>query len=52
VTNAEGDMKVHVIDVHKDHLELDTNFNLDFSHDVATEPARPRAVIVLSCRDD
>jgi hypothetical protein len=52
VINAEGDMKVHVIDIHKDHLELDKDFNLDFSHDVATGPARPHAVIVLSGHDD
>ncbi len=52
VINAEGDMKVHVIDIYKDHLELDKNFNLDLSHDVATGPARPHAVIVLPGRDE
>jgi hypothetical protein len=52
VINAEGDMKVHVIDVHKDRIELDKDFNLDFSHDVPTGPARPHAIVVLSGRDD
>jgi hypothetical protein len=52
VINSEGDMKVHVIDVHRDSIELDKNFNLDLSHDVATGPARPHAVIVLPGRDD
>jgi hypothetical protein len=52
VINAEGDMKVHVIDIYKDHLDLDKNFNLDLSHDVATGPARPHAVIVLPGRDE
>ena len=39
VINAEGDMKVHVIDVFRDHMELDERFDLDFSHDVANGPA-------------
>jgi hypothetical protein len=52
VINAEGDMKVHVIDIYKDHLDLDKNFNLDLSHDVPTGPARPHAVIVLPGHDE
>ena len=52
VINAEGDMKVHVINVFSDHLELDTHFNLDFNHDVATGPARPHALIVLHGQGD
>lgn len=52
VINAEGDLKVHVINVFSDHLELDKRFNLDFSHDVATGPARPHALILLSAQDE
>jgi len=52
VINAEGDLKVHVINVFSDHLELDTRFKLDFNHDVATGPARPHALIVLHGQDD
>jgi selenium-binding protein 1 len=52
VINAEGDMKVHVINVSRDHMELDKNFNLDLSHDVSTGPAHPHAVIPLRSRDD
>ena len=52
VINAEGDLKVHVINVFSDHLELDRHFNLDFSHDVPTGPARPHALIALSGQDE
>ena len=40
----EGDHKVRVIRVHKDHLELDPRFNLDFNTAFATGPARPHGV--------
>jgi len=40
----EGDHKVRVIKVHKDHLELDPRFNLDFNTAFATGPARPHGV--------
>jgi hypothetical protein len=52
VINAEGDMKVHVINVSRDGMELDKRFELDFSHDVSTGPAHPHALIVLNGRDD
>jgi hypothetical protein len=52
VINAEGDMKVHVINVSRDHLELDKRFDLDFSHDVASGPAHPHAVIPLPGEDN
>jgi hypothetical protein len=52
VINAEGDMKVNVINVFRDHMELDKRFDLDFSHDVSTGPAHPHALIVLPGRDD
>lgn len=40
----EGDHKVHVIKVFKDHLELDPRFNLDFNIAFPTGPARPHGV--------
>jgi selenium-binding protein 1 len=52
VINSEGDMKVHVFNVFHDHFELDKNFNVDFSHDISTGPARPHALITLPGRDD
>jgi selenium-binding protein 1 len=52
VINAEGDMKVHVINVFRDHMELDERFDLDFSHDVSNGPAHPHALIVLPGRGD
>jgi hypothetical protein len=50
VINAEGDMKIHV-NVYSDHLERDTHFNLDFSHDVLTGAAHPHGLVVLPARD-
>lgn len=50
VINAEGDMKVHVINVFRDHLELDKDFNLDFSHDILTGPAHPHGVVLLPAK--
>jgi hypothetical protein len=41
-----------VIDISRDHMELDERFDLDFSHDVAKGPAHPHALIVLPGRDD
>jgi len=40
----EGDHKVRVIKVHKDRLELDPRFNLDFNTAFPTGPARPHGV--------
>ena len=40
----EGDHKVHVIKVYKDHLALDPSFNLDFNTAFPTGPARPHGV--------
>ena len=40
----EGDHKVHVIKVYKDHLDLDPRFNLDFNTAFLTGPARPHGV--------
>jgi hypothetical protein len=40
VVNAEGDLKIHVLNVYPDRLERDPHFRLDFSHDIPTGPAR------------
>jgi hypothetical protein len=47
VVNADGDHKVHVINVHGNRLELDERFDLDFNRDISTGPARPHGVIPL-----
>jgi selenium binding protein SBP56 len=52
IVNVEGDHKVHVIDVHRNHLELDRGFKLDFDRDISTGPARPHGVVMLPARDD
>jgi hypothetical protein len=51
VVQAEGDHKVHVINVHGNRLELDPRFDLDFNRDISTGPARPHGVVLLSARD-
>jgi len=51
VINAEGDMKIHLINVFSDHLERDKHFNLDFSHDIPTGPAHPHGVVLLPTDD-
>lgn len=40
----EGDHKVHVIKVHRNRLELDPRFNLDFNTAFASGPARPHGI--------
>jgi len=40
----EGDHKVHVIKVFRDHLELDPYFQLDFNTAFPTGPARPHGI--------
>lgn len=47
VVRAEGDHKVHVIDVHHDQLLLDPRFDLDFNRDISTGPARPHGFVLL-----
>jgi selenium-binding protein 1 len=42
----EGDHKVHVIKVFKDHLELDPRFALDFNTVFPAGPARPHGIAV------
>lgn len=40
----EGDHKVHVVDVFRHRLELDTRFQLDFNTAFSTGPARPHGI--------
>jgi len=51
VVQAEGDHKIHVINVHGNRLELDRAFDVDFNRDIDTGPARPHGVVVLPDRD-
>jgi 56kDa selenium binding protein (SBP56) len=51
VVQAEGDHKIHVINVHGNRLELDTRFDLDFNRDISTGPARPHGVVLLPARN-
>jgi 56kDa selenium binding protein (SBP56) len=51
VVQAEGDHKIHVINVHGNRLELDTRFDLDFNRDISTGPARPHGVVLLRAQD-
>ncbi len=51
VVHAEGDHKIHVINVDSDRLELDGRFNLDFSHAISTGPARPHGWAIFAADD-
>jgi len=42
--HLEGDHRVHVIRVHKNHLQLDSRFDLDFNTAFTTGPARPHGI--------
>ena len=42
--HSEGDHKVHVARVHRNNLELDPRFQLNFNTAFATGPARPHGV--------
>jgi selenium-binding protein 1 len=44
----DGDHKVHVLDVVGDRLVEDSTFNLDFNRDIATGPARPHGLAIVS----
>src|SRR5271155_3799501 len=47
VVKAEGDHKVHVIQVSPDRITLDPRFDLDFNRDISTGPARPHGFVFL-----
>ena len=42
----EGDHHVRVVNVYKDHLELDARFDIDFNSAFPTGPARPHGVAI------
>ena len=44
--HQEGDHKVHVIDVRRDGMSLDTAFELDFDTAFSTGPARPHGLAI------
>lgn len=50
VVMVEGDHRIHVIDVREDEMELDPRFDLDFDRDIATGPARPHGMVLLTAR--
>jgi hypothetical protein len=52
IVQADGDHKVHVINVLGNRLQLDPRFNLDFNRDISTGPARPHGVVPLTAQDD
>jgi hypothetical protein len=52
VVKAEGDHKVHVIEVERDHIKLDPCFDLDFNRDISTGPARPHGFAFLPAGSD
>jgi selenium-binding protein 1 len=51
VVEADGDHKIHVINVRGNRLELDTRFDLDFNRDISTGPARPHGAVLLPGQD-
>jgi hypothetical protein len=42
--HLEGDHRVHAIKVFKNHLQLDSRFDLDLNTAFATGPARPHGI--------
>jgi selenium-binding protein 1 len=47
VVNADGDHKIHVINVQENSMERDARFDVDFNRDIRTGPARPHGVMPL-----
>jgi hypothetical protein len=47
VVHAEGDHKIHVINVGHDYMALDPRFDLDFNRDISTGAARPHGLVTL-----
>jgi hypothetical protein len=47
VVKAEGDHKIHVINVSARNITLDPTFNTDFNTDIKTGPARPHGLALL-----
>ena len=47
IVMVEGDHKIHVINVLRNRIELDTAFDVDFDRDITTGAARPHGVVML-----
>src|SRR5262249_33233590 len=47
IVHAEGDHKIHVLNLAGDRLSLDGTFDLDFNRDIATGPARPHGMALV-----
>jgi hypothetical protein len=47
VVKAEGDHKIHVINVTAKNITLDPTFKTDFNTDIGTGPARPHGLALL-----
>ena len=52
VVKAEGDHKIHVIKIFRNHMTLDPHFDLDFNRDISTGPARPHGLALLGAQPD
>ena len=52
VVHADGDHKIHVLNVHGNRLERDSAFDLDFNRDIGTGPARPHGVALVPAKAD
>jgi len=52
IVQAEGDHKIHVLNVHGERLERDAKFDLDFNRDISTGAARPHGVVLLRAPND
>jgi hypothetical protein len=50
VVHAEGDHKIHVLNVHSRGMEVDPMFDLDLNRDIPTGPARPHGMAIVDSR--
>jgi hypothetical protein len=48
IVRADGDHKIHVLNIVQDQLVRDPSFDLDFNRDIPTGPARPHGIAVVS----
>jgi selenium-binding protein 1 len=47
IVHLEGDHKIHVVEIFRNHMRLDPHFDLDFNRDISTGPARPHGLALL-----
>ncbi|WP_394827884.1 hypothetical protein [Pendulispora albinea] len=48
IVKVDGDHKIHTFNIVNDALVKDSSFDLDFNRDVATGPARPHGIAIVS----